>query len=145
MKKRFLGRAVGLICVSAFLCSTVTVAQDGRGDWSLTGADAGQNGWQKDESILSPESVAANFKFLWKIQLGKPTKADRSFSEPLLGGSSANRRCKFGGISADAAAAAATRDAPLSNRRRVSLGTEGYDESIRRAPSHSKIVAVSKS
>ena len=86
MKKRFLGRAVGLICVSAFLCSTVTVAQDGRGDWSLTGADAGQNGWQKDESILSPESVAANFKFLWKIQLGKPTKADRSFSEPLLAG-----------------------------------------------------------
>ena len=86
MKRRFLGRAVGLICVSTFLCSTVTIAQDGRGDWSLTGADAGQNGWQKDESILTPESVAANFKFLWKIQLGKPTKADRSFSEPLLAG-----------------------------------------------------------
>ena len=144
MKKRFLERAAGIICASAILCSTVTVAQDDRGDWSLTGGDPGQNGWQKSESTLTPDSIAANFKFLWKIQLGKPTKTDRSFSEPLLGGPSANKRCTFGGISAEAAAAAATREAPLSNRRRVSLGTEGYDESIRRAPSHSKIVAVSK-
>jgi outer membrane protein assembly factor BamB len=86
VKKRLLERAAVLICASALLCSTVTIAQDDRGDWSLTGGDAGQNGWQKDELILTPDSIAANFKFLWKIQLGKPSGADRSFSEPLLAG-----------------------------------------------------------
>jgi outer membrane protein assembly factor BamB len=64
----------------------LTYAQEQRGDWSLTGADAGQNGWQKDELNLSPESVPTNFKFLWKIKLGEPSKAARTFSEPLLAG-----------------------------------------------------------
>jgi outer membrane protein assembly factor BamB len=86
VKKILLGRAVALFCASSLLCATATVAQDQRGDWALTGADAGQNGWQKDELGLSPDSVGANFKFLWKIKLGQPSKTTRSFSEPLLAG-----------------------------------------------------------
>lgn len=76
----------GLFCVTLISLATVSFAQDGRGDWALTGADPGQSGSQKDETVLTPESVAANFKFLWKIQLGKPEKGDRTFSEPLLAG-----------------------------------------------------------
>jgi outer membrane protein assembly factor BamB len=76
----------GLFCATLVLLETVAFAQDDRGDWALTGADAGQSGWQKDESVLTLESVAANFKFLWKIQLGKPGKEERAFSEPLLAG-----------------------------------------------------------
>jgi outer membrane protein assembly factor BamB len=86
VKIRILGRAIGLFFASSLLCATASVAQDQRGDWALTGADAGQNGWQKDELGLSPDSVAANFKFLWKIKLGQPSNAARSFSEPLLAG-----------------------------------------------------------
>lgn len=86
MKKRFLGRAVGLFCASTLLCATATFAQDQRGDWALTGADGGQNGWQKDELGLSPDSAGSKFKFLWKIKLGQPSKGVRSFSEPLLAG-----------------------------------------------------------
>jgi hypothetical protein len=86
VKKRFLGRAIGLFCASSLLCATVTIAQDQRGDWPLTGSDSGQSGWQKDELGLSPDTVAANFKFLWKIKLGQPTNGSRSFSEPLLAG-----------------------------------------------------------
>jgi hypothetical protein len=76
----------GLFFATLVLSATATFAQDDRGDWPLTGADSGQSGWQKDESVLTLESVAANFKFLWKIQLGKPGKEERAFSEPLLAG-----------------------------------------------------------
>jgi outer membrane protein assembly factor BamB len=86
VKKRLLGRAVGLIGAVALLCSTIAAPQEERGDWSLTGANQGQDGWQKNESILTPDNISANFKFLWKIKLGEPSKADRSFSEPLLAG-----------------------------------------------------------
>lgn len=86
MKKRLLGHAIGLFCAGSLLCPMVTSAQEQRGDWSLTGADAGQNGWQKDELNLTPDSVSTNFKFLWKIKLGQASKGARSFSEPLLAG-----------------------------------------------------------
>lgn len=86
MNKQLLGRVVGLLCGGAFLCSIATLAQDQRGDWALTGADPGQMGWQKDELGLSPDTVPANFKFLWKVKLGQPSKTGGSFSEPLLAG-----------------------------------------------------------
>jgi hypothetical protein len=80
-------RLVGLSCAAAFLWSTASVAQeDDRGDWSVTGADPAQSGWQKSESQLAPESAAAKVKFLWKIKLGQASKDARDFSEPLLAG-----------------------------------------------------------
>jgi outer membrane protein assembly factor BamB len=75
-----------VLCIQALLMAAIGMAQDQVGDWSLTGGDAGQNGWQKNETILTPDSIAANFKFLWKIKLGQPSKGARSFSEPLLAG-----------------------------------------------------------
>lgn len=86
MKKRFLGRAVGLFCASSLLCATVALAQNERGDWPLTGSDAGQNGVQKDEVVLTPGNASTGFKFLWKIKLGQPEKNASTFSEPLLAG-----------------------------------------------------------
>ena len=86
MKKRFLGRAAGLFCASSLLCATVALAQNERGDWPLAGSDAGQNGVQKDEVVLTPANAATDFKFLWKIKLGDPAKKAASFSEPLLAG-----------------------------------------------------------
>src|ERR1022692_1122594 len=50
----------------------------------MTGADAGQSGWQKDELGLSPDTIATKFKYLWKIKLGQPLSNAPSFSEPLL-------------------------------------------------------------
>ncbi len=78
-------RTFGICCV-ALLTATMAAAQLDRGDWSMPGADAGQTGWQKSETKLSPDSVPANVKFLWMIQLGKPSKGATSFSEPLLAG-----------------------------------------------------------
>src|ERR1700735_4270617 len=86
VKKNILGRIVGLLCTGALLSTTAAVAQNQRGDWSLTGADPGQSGWQKDELGLTSESVPANFKFLWKIKLGAPSRGPRTFSEPWLAG-----------------------------------------------------------
>jgi outer membrane protein assembly factor BamB len=80
-------RRVGLSCAAAFLWSAASVAQsDDRGDWSVTGADPAQSGWQKSESQLAPDTAAAKVKFLWKIKLGQPSKDPRDFSEPLLAG-----------------------------------------------------------
>ena len=86
MKKRLLGRVTGAMGVAAVLCAASTATYAQRGDWSLTGGDPGQSGWQKDEQGLSPDSIAANFKYLWKIKLGVPGKGSPSFSEPLLAG-----------------------------------------------------------
>ncbi len=86
MKKRRLGRIVELLVACAFLCVTGAVAQDESGDWSLTGADVGHSGWQKGERNLSPSNIASDFKFLWKIKLGQPSKLPPAFSEPLLAG-----------------------------------------------------------
>lgn len=83
--KRYLGRAIAVCWAGALLGSSALLAQAGpRGDWSMTGADAGQSGWQKGETKLSKESVPGSFKYLWKIQLGKPSLGGDSFSEPLL-------------------------------------------------------------
>jgi hypothetical protein len=75
----------GLSCAAAFFSSGALLAQDDRGDWSVTGGDSAQSGWQKSESQLDPQS-AAKVKFLWKIKLGQPSKDPRDFSEPLLAG-----------------------------------------------------------
>jgi hypothetical protein len=79
-------RLVGLGCAVVFLCSAALLAQDDRGDWSVTGGDPAQSGWQKSESQLDPQSAGAKVKFLWKIKLGQPSKDPRDFSEPLLAG-----------------------------------------------------------
>ena len=81
--------AVGLCCVCAFLCGTI-LAQDEDPNWRLTGADAGQSGSKKGEAALTPESITANFKLLWKLKLGEPSNSARSFSEPLLAGRQIN-------------------------------------------------------
>ena len=86
MKKKLIGQAIALGCAAAFLFSAAAGAQDQSGDWRLTGGDAGQTGWQKGEIDLTPDNTGANFKLLWKIKLGKPSRGERSFSEPLLAG-----------------------------------------------------------
>jgi hypothetical protein len=86
VKNRHFGRAIGLGCTAALLWCTSIAAQDDRGDWPLTGSNSGQSGWQKGTSKLAPDTVAANFKFLWKIKLGQPSKGAPSFNEPLLAG-----------------------------------------------------------
>lgn len=80
--KRYLGRAIAVCWAGALLSSSVLLAQTG--DWSVTGADGGQSGWQKGEVNISTQSAPGSFKYLWKIQLGKPSNGGNSFSEPLL-------------------------------------------------------------
>jgi hypothetical protein len=75
-----------MLLASALIAATAVVAQEQSGDWRMTGADAGQSGWQKGELALAPDTIAANFRFLWKIKLGEPSRGARSFSEPLLAG-----------------------------------------------------------
>jgi outer membrane protein assembly factor BamB len=79
-------RLVELGFAAAFLWSAAALAQDDRGDWSVTGADSAQSGWQKSESQLDPQSAGTKVKFLWKIKLGQASKDPRDFSEPLLAG-----------------------------------------------------------
>jgi len=85
VKNGLIRLAIGLCCASVLLWSTGIAAQSNeKGDWNMPGGDPGQSGWQKAESKLGPDSVAANVKFLWKIKLGQLSKTGRSFSEPLL-------------------------------------------------------------
>jgi hypothetical protein len=85
VSKRFLSRSTMLYCAGAILCSSLALAQGAaKGDWSMAGEDAGQSSWQKAETKLAKDSIAGNFKFLWKIKVGQPPREAESFSEPLL-------------------------------------------------------------
>jgi outer membrane protein assembly factor BamB len=85
VSKRFLSRSMTLYCACVVLSSSVALAQgSAKGDWSMSGADAGQSGWQKAETKLTKDDIAGSFKFLWKIKLGQPLKDAQTFSEPLL-------------------------------------------------------------
>ena len=55
-----------------------------RGFWTAPDADAAHNSWQKAETEINTDTVAKDFKFLWKLKLGKETSKSPSFSEPLL-------------------------------------------------------------
>lgn len=92
MKTNLLLGAIGFVCVAWLSWPPNCAAQDDRGDWNMTGNDAGQSGWQKGETKLAPDTVAGNAKFLWKIQLGQPSEASATFSEPLLAGRLINAR-----------------------------------------------------
>jgi hypothetical protein len=77
-----------LCCAAAFLWSAASFAQsdNDRGDWSVTGADPSQSGWQKSESRLTLENAGTQVMLLWKIKLGQTSKGTPDFSEPLLAG-----------------------------------------------------------
>ena len=70
--------------LSALLTSGVVRAQGPpRGFWPVADSTAAHSRWQTAETDITTNSVATNFKFLWKIKLGG-TPAASSFSEPLL-------------------------------------------------------------
>ena len=85
MKKQTVGRAIVIHCAGAALGSAALFAQQPpKGDWPIAGGDPGQNRWQKSEAKLTPTSVPTDFKFLFKIQLGKPGEVSGIYTEPLL-------------------------------------------------------------
>lgn len=85
------GQAVVLFFAGALLCLTQASGQ-APGNWNTARADAGHSGWQKVETKLSKDTIAGQFKFLWKIKLGTETKDATSFSEPLLASRLINAR-----------------------------------------------------
>ncbi|MDE1177480.1 MAG: hypothetical protein PW789_12890 [Edaphobacter sp.] len=81
--KRLSTASIGLTVAGAVLWLTQAGAQT-VGNWSTNRNDAGRAGVQKAETTITKESLAKDFKFLWKLKLGKETGALRSYSEPLL-------------------------------------------------------------
>jgi outer membrane protein assembly factor BamB len=81
--KHKLGRSIAL----SLTCTVLYLAQahgQAPGNWPLPHNDAEHSGWQKAETKLSKDTVAGQFKFLWKIKLEKKAKGPASFSEALL-------------------------------------------------------------
>ena len=75
--------SIGLTVAGAFFSVTVSNAQNA-GNWTTYRNDAGRAGVQKNENGITKESLAKDFKFLWKLKLGKDAGDFRSYSEPLL-------------------------------------------------------------
>ena len=83
MIKHKLRRSIAL----SLTCTILYLAQahgQAPGNWPLPHNDTEHSGWQKAETKLSKDTVAAQFKFLWKIKLENKVKGPTSFSEPLL-------------------------------------------------------------
>lgn len=74
---------MGLSVAGAVLCAAQVHAQ-ALGNWSTNRNDAGHAGVQKNEATITKEKLTSDFKFLWKLKLGKETGDFRSYSEPLL-------------------------------------------------------------
>src|ERR1700744_139526 len=73
--------ALSLTCTVLYLAQAHGQAP---GNWPLPHHDAEHSGWQNAETKLSKDTVAGQFKFLWKIKLENKAKGPASFSEPLL-------------------------------------------------------------
>jgi hypothetical protein len=83
--RRFLAHPLAVCFAGAFLFSGVARAQGApHGFWTAPDAVAAHTSWQKAETEITTETVAKDFKFLWKLKLGKETAKSPSFSEPLL-------------------------------------------------------------
>jgi hypothetical protein len=83
--RSLVARNLTLCFAGTFLFSGLAHAQaTQRGFWTAPDADAAHNSWQKAETQINTETVAKDFKFLWKLKLGKETSKSSSFSEPLL-------------------------------------------------------------
>jgi outer membrane protein assembly factor BamB len=82
---RFLLQPVALCLAGAFIVSGVARAQGPpRGFWPIADQGAAHDNWQKAEADISTDTVAKDFKFLWKLKLGQKPAKSSSFSEPLL-------------------------------------------------------------
>lgn len=81
--RRLLGSSVAFWLAGAFLLSGTVQAQR-RGYWPVPGGDVEHNNWQEAETKITTDTVAKDFKFLWKIKLGTEVSKSNSFSEPLL-------------------------------------------------------------
>lgn len=81
--KRSSAVSLGLSIAGAVLCVMQVHAQT-LGYWSTNRNDAGRAGAQKAEKSITKESFHGEFKFLWKLKLGKEAGGFRSYSEPLL-------------------------------------------------------------
>jgi hypothetical protein len=82
---RFFLQPVTLCLAGAFVLSGVARAQGPpRGFWPIADHGAAHDNWQKAETEISTDTVAKDFKFLWKLKLGKQSRKSSSFSEPLL-------------------------------------------------------------
>jgi outer membrane protein assembly factor BamB len=82
---RFLLQPVALCLAGAFIISAVARAQGPpRGFWPIADQGAAHDNWQKAEADISTDTVAKDFKFLWKLKLGQKPAKSSSFSEPLL-------------------------------------------------------------
>ena len=81
--RRLLGSSVAFWFAGAFLLSGVMHAQR-RGYWPVQGGNVEHDNWQKAETKITTDTVAKDFKFLWKIKLGSGISKSASFGEPLL-------------------------------------------------------------
>ena len=81
--RRFFTRTASVGFAVAILVAPAANGQGApRGFWTVPSADPAHDGWQRAETQLSPDTVARDFKFLWKLKLGnEPLK---SFQEPIL-------------------------------------------------------------
>ncbi len=82
--RRSLARPLAICFTAALLGSGIAHAQGApRGFWPVADGDAAHSGWQRAETEITSETVAKDFKFLWKLKLGGGA-AKSSFTQALL-------------------------------------------------------------
>src|SRR5262249_59949666 len=79
-----------LALVTAYLANAVAIAipraQTQKADWLTDGGDPQRTAWQRNETLLTKESVKG-MKLLWKIKLDNQTRQMHNLFPPLVAGS----------------------------------------------------------
>jgi outer membrane protein assembly factor BamB len=86
MMRRSQGWSAAL-CFAIFfsLADRAVSAQSGRGgNWPVVGGNPQHTGWQKNDARINRDAMARQFKFEWKLKLGRDYAQSNIHTEPLL-------------------------------------------------------------
>src|SRR5262245_50640125 len=85
MKARVL-IALTLLGTSAIATAALQAQARAKADWLTDGGDPQRSAWQRNETILTKETVR-NVKLLWKIKLDNEPRQMHNLFPPLIAGS----------------------------------------------------------
>jgi outer membrane protein assembly factor BamB len=75
--------SIFLGCASPWIMATARAQSSGSPEWTTDSFDAQRDGWQRDETAISPAN-AKNIQLLWKLKTDNKTMGMQSFREPLI-------------------------------------------------------------
>ena len=86
INRRFLSAAVALGAAAAWTAISPTAQGQRKADWLTDGADPQRTAWQRNETILTKDTVK-DMKLLWTVKTDNQSRQMHNLFPPLIPGS----------------------------------------------------------